>query len=200
MTVRSTNRASSVRVIAAVAAAGGVALALAACTPNEHPSDVPGTTPAVVTGDQVAPGEVVNEDHIPDAANSASATLTNKEGNNVGFVSLSQEGDAVKVAARVTGVKPGEHGLHIHSVGKCEADSNFTTAGGHLQVNGRTEKPESGDLMTMNVLKDGTATATYTTDAFTVEQIRGKALILHDLAGGGDEAPRLACGVLRQTS
>lgn len=55
MTVRSTNRASSVRVIAAVAAAGGVALALAACTPNEHPSDVPGTTPAVVTGDQVAP-------------------------------------------------------------------------------------------------------------------------------------------------
>ncbi|MBM7368057.1 superoxide dismutase family protein [Gordonia hydrophobica] len=199
MTVRSTNRASAVRAIAAVAAAGGAVLALSACTPNEHPSDVKGTTPAVVTGDQVAPGEVVNMDQIP-SAESASATLVDKDGHRVGFVSLSQEGDAVKVAARVSGVKPGEHGLHIHTVGKCEASTAFASAGGHFQVDGRTEKPESGDLMSMNVLKDGTASNTYTTDAFTVQQIRGKALILHDLAGTGTEAPRLACGILRQTS
>lgn len=200
MTVRSTNRASTVRVIAAVAAAGGAVLALSACTPNEHASEVEGTTPAVVTGDQVAPGDVVNKDHIPNAAESATTTLVDKDGNRVGFVSFSQEGKTVAVSARVSNVKPGEHGLHIHSVGKCEASNGFTSAGGHLQVNGRTEKPESGDLMNMNVLKDGTASASYTTEAFTVDQIRGKAVILHDLAPASGDAARLACGVLRQTS
>lgn len=200
MTVRSTNRASTVRVVAAVAAAGGAVLALSACTPNEHPSDVKGTKPAVVTGDQVAPGEVVNKDGVPNAAQSATTTLLDKQGNRIGFVSFSQEGESVKVSARVSGVKPGSHGLHIHSIGKCEASTDFTSAGGHLQVNGRTEKPESGDLMNMNVLKDGTASGSYNTDAFTLDQIRGKAVILHDLAPAGTDAPRLACGILRQTS
>ncbi|MGB3696483.1 MAG: superoxide dismutase family protein [Gordonia sp. (in: high G+C Gram-positive bacteria)] len=201
MTVRS-NRASTVRVIAAVAAAGGAALALSACTPNEHATDVPGTTPAVVTGDQVTPGDVVNADNIPagNQAQSASTTLVNKDGNRVGFVSFTQEGNAVKVSARVAGVKPGEHGLHIHTTGKCEAATNFTTAGGHFQADGHTGKPESGDLVNLNVLKDGTASGTYTTDAFNVQQIRGKSLILHDLANGDAEAPRLACGVISQTS
>ncbi|AUH67830.1 MULTISPECIES: superoxide dismutase family protein [Gordonia] len=200
MTVRSTNRASTVRVMAAVAAAGGAALALSACTPNEQPSDVPGTTPAVVTGDQVAPGDVVNADGIPASAQSASTTLVNKDGNRVGFVSFSQEGEAVKVSMRVAGVKPGEHGIHIHTVGKCEPATGFSTAGGHFQADGHTGKPESGDLATLNVLKDGTASASTTTDAFTVQDIRGKAVILHDLADGGSEAPRLACGVISQTS
>ncbi|MGB3303641.1 superoxide dismutase family protein [Gordonia sp. (in: high G+C Gram-positive bacteria)] len=199
MTVRSSNRASTVRVVAVLAAAGGAALALAACTPNEHATDVPGTTPAVVTGDQVVPGEVVNADGIPNTAQAGATTLFDKEGNRVGFVSFTQEDDAVQVSARVSGVKPGVHGLHIHTVGKCEASTNFTSAGGHYQAPGRTAMPETGDLMNMNVLKNGTATGTYTTDAFTVQEIRGKALILHDVAEDGADAPRVACGIISQT-
>lgn len=198
MTVRSSNRASAVRVVAVVAAAGGAAFALAACTPNEHASDTPGTTPAVVTGDQVIPGAVVNADGVPTGSQSGSTTLLDKDGNRVGFVSFTQEGDSVKVAARVSGVKPGVHGLHIHTTGKCEAPS-FTSAGGHYQAPGHTGTPETGDLMNMTVLKDGTATGSYTTDAFNVTEIRGKAVILHDVADGPDAA-RLACGIISQTS
>ena len=50
---------------------------------------------------------------------------------------------------------PGFHGLHIHSVGKCEANSvaptggapgDFNSAGGHFQVPGHSGHPASGDL------------------------------------------------------
>ena len=61
---------------------------------------------------------------------------------------------------------PGFHGLHIHSVGKCEASSvaptggepgDFNSAGGHFQVPGHSGHPASGDLTSLQVREDGTA-------------------------------------------
>ena len=36
----------------------------------------------------------------------------------------------VELSLKVTGLKPGKHGVHLHAVGKCEPD--FTAAGGHF--------------------------------------------------------------------
>lgn len=86
---------------------------------------------------------------------------------------------------------PGFHGLHIHSVGKCEANSvapaggatgDFNSAGGHYQAPGHTGHPASGDLTSLEVRPDGTAKLVTTTSSFTAADLRnssGTALIIH---------------------
>lgn len=86
---------------------------------------------------------------------------------------------------------PGFHGLHIHSVGKCEADSvaptggatgDFNSAGGHYQAPGHTGYPASGDLTSLEERSDGTAKLVTTSNSFTAADLRngsGTALIIH---------------------
>jgi superoxide dismutase, Cu-Zn family len=86
---------------------------------------------------------------------------------------------------------PGFHGLHIHSVGKCEANSvaptggavgDFNSAGGHYQAPGHTGYPASGDLTSLEVRSDGTAKLVTTTNSFTAADLRnssGTSLIIH---------------------
>ncbi|ORB51406.1 superoxide dismutase [Mycolicibacterium rhodesiae] len=128
-------------------------------------------------------------------------------------------------------LSPGSHGMHIHSIGKCEADSvapsggapgNFLSAGGHLQVGGRTEHPASGDLTPLFVRTDGSGKLVATTDAFTLDDLKGpqgSALIIHagpdnfanipqrythdgvpgpdaETMATGDAGARVACAVL----
>lgn len=86
---------------------------------------------------------------------------------------------------------PGSHGMHIHSVGKCEPHSvgpnggppgDFDSAGGHLQAPGHTAQPASGDLTPLNVRADGSGKVVATTDTLTVDDLKGpdgSALIIH---------------------
>ncbi|MGA8544074.1 MAG: superoxide dismutase family protein, partial [Mycobacterium sp.] len=128
---------------------------------------------------------------------------------------------------------PGFHGVHIHSVGKCEANSapptggapgDFLSAGGHFQAPGHVGDPESGDLTSIQVRKDGAALLVTTTDAFTKDELlagAGTAIVIHagadnfgnipsdryNQANGspgpdqttmstGDAGKRVACGVI----
>ncbi len=195
MSARNLTGISTTRVLAVVAAAGAAGAVLAGCSPDEHPSDVPGTRPAVITGDQVKPGDEVNAGVQRSDSDKATVTLVDLKGGNIGSATFTTDGSAVSVQLRVSGVEAGSHGIHIHSVGKCEASNTFASAGDHLQVDGHTGKPESGDLGTVTVLKNGTGTVDTTTDAFTINQIRGKALVLHKV-GDTDGTQREACGVI----
>ena len=85
----------------------------------------------------------------------------------------------------------GFHGLHIHSVGKCEANSvsptggatgDFNSAGGHFQAPGHTGSPPSGNLTSLEVRPDGSAKLVTTTSSFSAADLRnssGTALIIH---------------------
>ncbi|WDT80215.1 MAG: superoxide dismutase family protein [Candidatus Manganitrophus sp.] len=42
----------------------------------------------------------------------------------------------MKIAVSVSKLSPGQHGLHIHAVGKCEGP-DFKSAGGHLNPEGK---------------------------------------------------------------
>ena len=102
-------------------------------------------------------------------------------------------GYATVTVETVTGgvLSPGFHGLHIHSVGKCESNSvapkggavgDFNSAGGHLQVRGHTGHPASGDLTSLEVRSDGSAKLLTTTDAFSKADLTGPggaALMIH---------------------
>jgi superoxide dismutase, Cu-Zn family len=183
-----------VATIALVPFAVSVAL-LGACKPNQPPSNAPGTTPSIWTGSPgpsktqskggpVAPEGLTTHLKVPDGTDVATAKFEFENGPN-GFVT---------VTVQTTGLgqlSPGFHGLHIHSVGKCEANSvapaggapgDFLSAGGHYQAPGHTGAPESGDLTSLQVRKDGAALLVTTTNAVTKEDLlggQGTAIIIH---------------------
>lgn len=49
--------------------------------------------------------------------------LTGADGAQIGAVTLSEEGGAVRVAAQLEGLEPGFHGFHIHETGTCDPDA-----------------------------------------------------------------------------
>ncbi len=171
------------------------ALGLTACSNNEEPSDQPGTTPPVWTGSPAPAeghGESGSEHATTTTAESVSVQLKDAQGAQVGTASLTETGGFVQITVNAQGLKPGFHGLHVHSFGKCEPNSvaptggepgNFLSAGGHYQVEGHTGHPSSGDLTSLEVREDGKAYLVTTTDAFTLEDLKnggkGTALMIH---------------------
>ncbi|MCZ4079145.1 superoxide dismutase family protein [Rhodococcus sp. H36-A4] len=166
------------------------AFGLVACGAPETASDVPGTTPAVWTGKEDPNAKAVPAD-APVGSGDIEASLKDASGADVGTVSIVEEGSHLRITVDAEGLTPGFHGLHIHTVGKCEANSvaptggepgNFLSAGGHLQVDGRTEHPSSGDLTSLQVREDGTAELVTTTDSVTLEDLQaegGRAVVIH---------------------
>lgn len=182
--------------LAAVAVFG-----LVACSNGEEASDVAGTTPPVFTSSAAPEGMESHggESHSEESgASGASAEggkvamtgdLRDPEGATVGTVSFSEVDGHLSVTVEAEGLTPGFHGLHMHQNPVCEPNSvaptggepgNFLSAGGHLQVNGNTGHPASGDLTSLQVREDGTADLTTTTDSVTLDDLSGGvAVIVH---------------------
>jgi Cu-Zn family superoxide dismutase len=136
-----------------------------------------------------------NTSGSPSSAETITAQLKTPDGTPVANATFDWSGGYATVTVETTSggiLAPGFHGLHLHSVGKCEADSvapsggapgNFNSAGGHLQVPGHTGHPASGDLTSLQVRSDGSAKLVTTTDAFTKADLtgpEGSALIIHE--------------------
>lgn len=192
----STTRRMSWRVAAPLIAIA--ALGLTACSNGEEPSDQPGTTPPVWTGSP-APAGMADDGHGGGSEGGSSAggealtaPLTDPNGRNIGTVTFTAAGEHLQVQVEAKGLTPGFHGLHIHTVGKCEANSvapaggapgNFLSAGGHLQVGGNSGHPASGDLSSLQVREDGTGELTTTTDSVKLDDLRndgeGRAVVIH---------------------
>jgi superoxide dismutase, Cu-Zn family len=205
-----------------------------ACKPNEPPASSPGTTPSIWTGSP-SPSESQQKGG-PVAPESLTTHLIAPNGTKVATANFEFTGGYVKITLETTGqgaLAPGFHGVHIHSVGKCEANSvaptggapgDFLSAGGHFQSPGHTGDPQSGDLSSLEVRKDGGALLVTTTDAFTKDQLlagAGTSIVIHAGADNfanipsdrytqvngapgpdqttmstGDAGKRVACGVI----
>lgn len=143
----------------------------------------------------------------------ATAALTNSAGQNVGSVEIVQSGAKLMLRANVSGQTPGEHGIHLHTTGKCEAPA-FTTAGGHLNPSAHQHGtlnpagPHAGDLPNLVVGPNGSGKIESplmgTVDSFaaSVFDADGTAIVLH--AGpddyktdpSGNSGGRVACGIM----
>jgi Cu-Zn family superoxide dismutase len=180
------------------------ALVLGACAAPEQPATTPGTTPSVWTGSpapSAPPGEHGGGHGDGHEGQAGGETLTTElklpNGTTVATAEIAFTGNYATVTVQTTApgeLAPGFHGLHIHSVGKCEANSvaptggapgDFNSAGGHLQVAGHSGHPASGDLSSLQVREDGSALLVTTTDAFTEADLTGEAktaIIIHEKA------------------
>jgi Cu-Zn family superoxide dismutase len=144
----------------------------------------------------------------------AAAPLRNAEGQVLGMAIFTQEAQGVRVSVTVKGLSPGEHGIHIHSVGKCEPP-DFLSAGPHFNPTNKKhgltnpEGPHAGDLPNLVVGEDGSAVYEHITDRVTLTPGElslfdedGSSLVIH--AGpddqmtdpAGNSGARVLCGVI----
>jgi Cu-Zn family superoxide dismutase len=154
----------------------------------------------------------------PAAPKSAHADIVNAQGATIGHAKFSAVSDGVKIFVNVSQLSPGEHGIHIHNVGRCDGPA-FTTAGGHFNPtsthhgihNVQEPHPHLGDLPNLVVSENGTAKLIFTAAGVTISEgpnslfhEGGTALVIHakpdDLASdpSGNSGDRIACGVIIQ--
>ena len=162
---------------------------MSACKPNQPPATSPGTQPPIWTGSPAPSsakptGQQGGTDSLTTQLNAPNGTkvATAKFEFNPGYVTIT-------IQTTGTGqLSPGFHGVHIHSVGKCEANSvaptggepgDFLSAGGHFMARG---EHASGDLTSLEVRKDGGALLETTTDGFTKADLlagAGTSIVIH---------------------
>jgi Cu-Zn family superoxide dismutase len=190
------------KTVAAAAVFAVPVVALSACSAPEKVATSPGTTPSVWTGSpspsaSPSEGERGTGTGQPAKGEKLTAQLKTADGTTVATANIEFSGGFATVTVETTApgkLAPGFHGLHIHAVGKCEANSvaptggapgDFNSAGAHFQKAGHTGHPASGDLTSLQVREDGTAKLVTTTDAFTADDLLGgakTAIIIHEKA------------------
>jgi superoxide dismutase, Cu-Zn family len=145
----------------------------------------------------------------------ASAALKQANGLPAGTAQLLSNGETVTLSLALVGLSKGEHGVHLHAAGACEAPG-FTSAGGHLNPGGKqhgTSNPAGhhlGDLPNVTIGGSGAGTLSIdlpgTPEALMAElfDADGSAIVVH--AGpddyvsdpSGNSGSRIACGELKR--
>jgi superoxide dismutase, Cu-Zn family len=183
-----------------------LAMALAGCgstnttTYSETPAEADGT------------GAMANADPAAAAAAAAApvtASLKTADGKDVGTVTATPGDGMIMVSVAAMGMTAGDHGIHIHTVGKCDGPK-FESAGSHWNPTGakhglsNPEGSHGGDMPNLTIAGDGTGKLEYSIKEAVFADLQdadGAAVVIHAKADdqmtdpSGDSGDRLACGV-----
>ena len=146
----------------------------------------------------------------------ASASLFDTSGTRVGLATFSEVDSEGQMGISVSGLSPGQHGIHIHETGACTAP-DFESAGGHFNPASKKhgllnpEGPHAGDMPNLIVEADGSADTAFTVSASLVAQgeesiigAQERALVIHadpddqKTDPSGDSGSRVVCGVIER--
>jgi len=127
-----------------------------------------------------------------------------------GTAEFVQKGKDVIFTAKLSGLEPGVHAIHIHEKADCSA-ADASSAGGHwnptFKKHGKwgDSNHHKGDIGNFTADVDGNGTVVMTTDEWCVgcgdktKDVLGKGLIVHEKADDyvtqptGDAGGRVAC-------
>lgn len=141
--------------------------------------------------------------------------LVNQAGQSVGTVSAWQTAGGVGLRIQASGLPHGVHGIHVHSVGRCEAPK-FESAGPHWNPASRKHGlsnpagPHGGDLPNVTVAANGVLSTIVTIAGASLSGSGdasladgdGAALVIHAGADdnltdpSGNSGERIVCAVL----
>jgi Cu-Zn family superoxide dismutase len=154
------------------------------------------------------------------AGSSRTADIVGDGGKTIGAISLTNAPRGLLIRVDVSGLTPGWHGIHIHSVATC-ADAGFKASGSHVHAMGATnsihgllngQETDLGDLPNIFAGPDGHAAAEFFTpylslgeapDRLNILDSDGSALIIHAAADDHQTQPiggagaRVACAAIR---
>lgn len=142
---------------------------------------------------------------------SATATIIDLQGFSHGTVTFTQQSDGVLVQLNLGGFAPTSqntnHGFHVHENGVCTV-GDFSSAGRHWNPTVKQHgmlNPQGfhqGDMPNVQFFRNGSSDVRFTVNHFTVDQIVGKAVVLHAGADdlmtdpSGNSGPPIGCGVV----
>jgi superoxide dismutase, Cu-Zn family len=147
---------------------------------------------------------------------SATAEIKDAKGQKVGEAKFKQVKTGVALEAKVTGLTPGIHAIHIHEAGKCEPP-DFKSAGGHFNPAHKKhglQNPDghhAGDMMNMTVDAKGKGTFKTTIEGVTLAgsgdtslfHTGGTSIVVHEKPDdmktdpAGNAGARIACGLIQ---
>ena len=145
---------------------------------------------------------------------SAEAEMRLADGAPIGTLRLTQVNGGIRVTGLLTGIAPGQHGIHVHDVGRCDAPS-FESAGAHFNPLGmehgleNPKGPHAGDApnitadaqsgVPVNILMTH---ASLTPGRSNILDGNGAAIVVHakpddqQTHPSGNSGDRIACGVV----
>ncbi|HYZ49049.1 MAG TPA: superoxide dismutase family protein [Sphingomonas sp.] len=143
----------------------------------------------------------------------ARATLKAADGASRGAATLSDTGRGLSVRVQAQGLAPGVHGIHVHTVGRCDPP-DFQSAGAHWNPAGRQhgrDNPQGqhrGDLPSVNISANGRGKLNTLIPGATLADLLdadGAALVIHANPDdyrtdpSGNSGGRIACGVIERS-
>ena len=147
-------------------------------------------------------------------ANKLNIAFESKNNSGVtGTAVFTEKDGSVTFTAKLSGLKPGVHAIHIHEKADCSA-ADAASAGGHwnptFKKHGKWTDAEhhKGDIGNFTADADGNGTVTLKTDEWCIgcgdatKDVLGKGLIVHDKPDDfttqptGNAGARVACSAI----
>lgn len=146
----------------------------------------------------------------------ATGTFINAAGEEVGTITLTAMDESVHITGEVTGIPAGEHGVHFHEVGDCDATTQFESAEGHFNPGENQhglenpEGPHAGDMTNQTASEDDVLTIDFHSPLVSLTEgaegylfdADGTALVVHADSDdqmtdpSGNSGDRIACAVI----
>lgn len=152
--------------------------------------------------------------YAPEPQGGPAMPLINASGQTIGSVRAWQTAGGVTFRVVATGVAHGVHGIHVHSVGRCDPP-DFASAGPHWNPAARKHGlsnpagPHAGDLPNVEVAANGALDTMVTLAGATLNtagallDADGAALVIHAQSDdnvtdpSGNSGARVACAVIQ---